>query len=158
MKFSQADVFFSESRKKTNTRFSSPVMMFLTRLSLFDLWVDLAVTNGLCMRSFPNYEAVVSLKQKLLAWMRGGGGDFEAAALEVFRYQFGSNLAYRNYCEALGRTPENVGRWQEIPAVPTDVFKLTQTAMRCFPSHDVKGFFLTSGTTREVRGKHEFRR
>ncbi|MFN5868832.1 MAG: hypothetical protein ACK46A_05835, partial [Akkermansiaceae bacterium] len=99
----------------------------------------------------------MSLKQKLLAWMRGGGGDFEAAALEVFRYQFGSNLAYRNYCEALGRTPENVGRWQEIPAVPTDVFKLTQTAMRCFPSHDVKGFFLTSGTTREVRGKHEFR-
>ncbi len=156
MKFSQADVFFSESEKKTNTRFSSPVMMFLTRSSLFDLWVDLSVTNALCMCPFPNYEAIVSLKQKLLAWMRGGSGDFEAAALEVFRYQFGLNLAYRNYCDALGRTPENVGRWQEIPAVPTDVFKLTQTAMRCFPRDDVKGFFLTSGTTREVRGKHEF--
>ncbi len=89
--------------------------------------------------------------------MRGGGGDFAAMALEVFRYQFGLNPAYQNYCEALGRTPESVLSWHEIPAVPTDVFKLSDTAMRCFPEAEVKGFFLTSGTTREVKGKHEYR-
>lgn len=88
--------------------------------------------------------------------MRGGEGGFADRALEVFRYQFEHNPAYRNYCEALGRTPENVSDWQEIPAVPTDVFKLPNTAMRCFPAAEVKGFFLTSGTTREVKGKHEY--
>jgi hypothetical protein len=109
------------------------------------------------MRPFTGYEVLVSLKQKLLAWMRGGDGCFEAAALEVYRYQFGSNLAYRNYSEALGRTPENVTAWREIPAVPADVFKLPGASMRCFPQNEIQGFFLTSGTTREVRGKHEYR-
>lgn len=99
----------------------------------------------------------MGLKEKLLAWMRGGEGDFAASALEVFRFQFGANLAYRNYCESLGWTPESVSSWREIPAVPTDVFKLADTAMRCFSQAEVKGFFLTSGTTREVRGKHEYR-
>ena len=86
------------------------------------------------MRPYTGYEVLVSLKQKLLAWMRGGDGCFEEAALEVYRYQFGSNLAYRNYSEALGRTPENVTAWREIPAVPADVFKLPGGSMRCFPS------------------------
>ena len=89
--------------------------------------------------------------------MRGGEGDFAAISLEVFRYQFEQNPAYRNYCESLGKTPESVSIWQEIPAVPTDVFKLPNTAMRCFPATEAKEFFLTSGTTREVRGKHEYR-
>lgn len=89
--------------------------------------------------------------------MRGGEGDFAACTLEVFRNQFEKNGAYRNYCESLGRTPESVSSWNEIPAVPTDVFKLTSTAMRCFSEAEVEGFFLTSGTTREVKGKHEYR-
>jgi len=99
----------------------------------------------------------VSLKEKLLGWMRGGEGDFAATALEVFRYQFERNVAYANYCKVLGHTPDQVESWRQIPAVPTDVFKLTNTAMRCFPGAEVKGFFLTSGTTREVKGKHEYR-
>jgi len=99
----------------------------------------------------------VSLKEKLLGWMRGGEGDFAATALEVFRYQFERNVAYANYCKALGHSPDQVESWLQIPAVPTDVFKLTNTAMRCFPEAEVKGFFLTSGTTREVKGKHEYR-
>lgn len=113
--------------------------------------------KGLCIGSFRGYEAFVSLKEKLLVWMRGGDGDFAVSALEVFRTQFGANLAYRNYCQVLARTPESVKSWREIPAVPTDIFKLSDTAMRCFPSDVAKGFFLTSGTTREIRGKHEYR-
>lgn len=46
--------------------------------------------------------------------------DFEALALEVFRHQFGRNVPYRNYCEALGRTPAEVTDWKGIPALPTD--------------------------------------
>lgn len=89
--------------------------------------------------------------------MRGGEGCFEETALEVFGFQFEENAAYRRYCEVLGRTPGTVGSWLEIPAVPTDVFKLEGMGLRCFPEEETGGYFLTSGTTREVKGKHEWR-
>ena len=99
----------------------------------------------------------MELRQRLLEWMRGGEGDFAEMAVEVFAHQFGKNIPYRNYCEALGRTPENIASWHDIPAVPTDVFKLPGIALRCFPESETTGHFLTSGTTREVKGTHEFR-
>jgi hypothetical protein len=99
----------------------------------------------------------MELRTRLLEWMRGGDGDFAAMALEVFAYQFERNIPYRRYCEALGVTPENIGSWHDIPAVPTDVFKLPGIALRCFPESEITGHFLTSGTTREVKGKHELR-
>jgi hypothetical protein len=99
----------------------------------------------------------MELKSRLLDWMRGGEGDFAEMALEVFAHQFGRNIPYRNYCEALGRTPENIASWHDIPAVPTDVFKLPGIALRCFPAEETTGHFLTSGTTREMKGKHEYR-
>jgi acyl-CoA synthetase (AMP-forming)/AMP-acid ligase II len=99
----------------------------------------------------------MSLKSRLLDWMGGGEGDFAELSLEVFRHQFVENAAYRNYCVALGKNPENVASWREIPAVPTDVFKLPGVALRCFSESEVIGHFLTSGTTTEAKGKHEFR-
>ena len=99
----------------------------------------------------------MNLKRHLSEWMRGGVGDFGEISLEIFEYQFGGNAAYRNYCEAVGVTPDSVGSWREIPAVPTDVFKLPDVGLRCFPKEEVSGFFLTSGTTREVKGRHEYR-
>ncbi|MBC7980155.1 MAG: hypothetical protein H7Y36_06290 [Armatimonadetes bacterium] len=98
----------------------------------------------------------MSLKQSLLAWMRGGNGCFEELALAVFAYQFEKNPPYRRYCEALGRVPEKVASWLEIPAVPTDVFKLEGVGLRCFGQEEIAGYFLTSGTTREVKGRHEY--
>lgn len=99
----------------------------------------------------------MDLRQRLLDWMRGGEGEFAEMALEVFAHQFGKNIPYRKYCEALGRTPDNLSSWHDIPAVPTDVFKLPGIALHCFPAEETTGRFLTSGTTREVKGKHEFR-
>lgn len=97
------------------------------------------------------------MREKLLDWMRGGDGDFQKMALEVFAFQFSKNAPYRRYCQALGATPETVRSWLEIPAVPTDVFKLPDAGLRCFPENETGGFFLTSGTTREVKGRHEWR-
>jgi len=97
------------------------------------------------------------LKSRLLDWMGGGKGDFAELSLEVFRHQFSANAAYRNYCEALGKTPETITSWREIPAVPTDAFKLPGVALRGFPESETIGHFLTSGTTTETKGKHEFR-
>ena len=99
----------------------------------------------------------MNLKSRLLEWMGGVKGDFAELSLEVFRHQFAENAAYRNYCVALGKHPENVTSWRGIPAVPTYVFKLPNIALRCFPESEITGHFLTSGTTREVKGKHEFR-
>ncbi|WP_411826494.1 hypothetical protein [Luteolibacter sp. AS25] len=89
--------------------------------------------------------------------MNSGEGNFAETALEVFAHQFTYNIPYRRYCEALGITPENTSSWLEIPAVPTDVFKLPEVGLRCFPESEVSGYFLTSGTTREIKGKHEHR-
>lgn len=99
----------------------------------------------------------MDLQSRLLEWMRGGNGDFAELSHEVFAYQFERNIPYRKYCEALGTTPDNLRSWRDIPAVPTDVFKLPNIALRCFPESETIGHFLTSGTTREVKGKHEFR-
>ena len=99
----------------------------------------------------------MNLRSRLLEWMRGGDGNFAEIALEVFAHQFEHNIPYRKYCEALGKSPKNVFTWREIPAVPTDVFKIPDIALRCFPEEETIGHFLTSGTTREIKGKHEFR-
>ncbi len=99
------------------------------------------------------------LRQRLLDWMKGSGGfsSFDEAACEVFRYQFERNAAYRAYARALGRTPTTAESWQQIPAVPTDAFKLRNFPLACFSSGDLVKVFRTSGTTREIRGEHWFR-
>lgn len=100
-----------------------------------------------------------SLKHRLLEWISGGAtgaGGFPEFAMEVFRQQFSRNAAYRNYCESRGATPDTVKDWRSIPAVPTDAFKFPEHPLRGFPAEDVKRHFLTSGTTREIRGRHEF--
>jgi len=76
-------------------------------------------------------------------------------ALRVFRHQMEKNRPYQRYCEALGR--DEVSTWREIPALPTDAFKFPPYPLRCFSAEETARFFLTSGTTREVRGCHEFR-
>lgn len=96
-------------------------------------------------------------QDRLRSWMRAGVScDFETLARCLFAQQFGANRVYRKYCEWLGATPATVGDWREIPAVPTDAFKSPQHRLRGFPEGRVTRRFLTSGTTREVRGCHEF--
>jgi len=99
------------------------------------------------------------LRQRLLDWMNGSMSfpSFDEAACEVFRYQFERNAAYRAYARALGGTPSTVGSWKQIPAVPTDAFKLKDYPLACFPPRESIKVFRTSGTTREVRGEHWFR-
>lgn len=80
--------------------------------------------------------------------------SFGAIATRLFEFQYQHNTAYRNYCLALGRTPENTGSWTEIPAVPTNSFKFTDHPLTC--GGDIKKIFLTSGTTTETKGAHHF--
>lgn len=99
-----------------------------------------------------------ALRERLLAEMNGTAETvpFDSLALEVFAYQFERNAAYRNYAVARGRTPETVAHWRNIPAVPTDAFKLPRFPLRTFPEAETVKVFRTSGTTRDVRGSHAF--
>ncbi|MEK6195799.1 MAG: hypothetical protein N2F24_16410, partial [Deltaproteobacteria bacterium] len=99
------------------------------------------------------------LENHLLSAIRNGStGDetFNSLAMRVFQHQFQHNTPYQNYCRALGKSPDNINHWHDIPAVPTDVFKLHDTPILSFPPEKSRHTFTTSGTTSEVKGQHHF--
>ncbi|MCI0745391.1 MAG: hypothetical protein L0Y58_08310 [Verrucomicrobia subdivision 3 bacterium] len=94
----------------------------------------------------------VQFETRLRQIMRGAKDDFEELALELFRLQYESNQPYRNYCIALGRGPANVGRWPEIPAIPTAAFQ--DFDVTCFPERQRTTVFHSSGTAGERPSRH----
>lgn len=79
---------------------------------------------------------------------------FSALALDIFKYQYKQNCHYAAFARSLGKTPDTVSRWQEIPAVPTSAFKLSNFPLTC--GQKTVTTFLTSGTTTETKGSHHF--
>ncbi len=81
---------------------------------------------------------------------------FEAAALGLFRHQAAHCPPYAAYLHQLGRAPTAVRRLIDIPFLPIEFFK----------THDVRTEpaawgpqeeFLSSGTTRQARSRHQLR-
>ena len=113
-----------------------------------------------------------ALRAELLAVIAAGTGAalpddaFDRLARAVFAHQFACNRPYRLFCERRGATPETVGHWTEIPAVPTDAFKAAalvcgdpaevEGAAQAHDGHRSAAIFRTSGTTlgAEQRGTH----
>lgn len=99
---------------------------------------------------------VLDLDEKILSYIRRGmdhqdSEEFNRLALRIFELQVKYIPIYRCYCERRGVNPENISSWDQIPALPTDAFKVMELVM--FPSNTVKTF-MTSGTTKpEERGK-----
>lgn len=79
--------------------------------------------------------------------------EFDLLALDVFAYQYWTNPAYRRYCDRLGRGPADVAHWTQAPAIPTSAFALLRLA--CFPPERTRLTFVSSGTTRGTRSRHE---
>src|SRR5688572_20697799 len=52
-----------------------------------------------------------------------GEKEFEAAALDIYRFQYASNFLYRDYCDAVRKGPEKVRLLSEIPFLPISFFK-----------------------------------
>jgi hypothetical protein len=79
---------------------------------------------------------------------------FNRTALRVFSWQFARNAPYAAFCRRRERTPETVGHWTDIPAVPTAAFK--EVALVAGDTAAADAVFRTSGTTRgpEKRGTH----
>jgi hypothetical protein len=95
------------------------------------------------------------LEAELLAWMhepawRADDARFARLALELFAFQFAHCEPYRRFCERRGATPDRIGDWRAIPAVPAGAFK--EVELRCFPAERTVRTFRTSGTTAAARG------
>jgi hypothetical protein len=69
--------------------------------------------------------------------------DFELLALQVFRYQFNTNLVYQEFSSHLGKNTENVNHLQDIPFLPIEFFKSHKVISGSF---DPKLVFESSGT------------
>lgn len=88
------------------------------------------------------------LDEAIIALIDGARADedrFERLALEVFAYQYERNEPYRNYCDRIGATPDEVESWREVPAVPASAFAAARLA--CFPPASTVVTFVSSGTT-----------
>jgi hypothetical protein len=79
-------------------------------------------------------------------------GEFEPLFLQLFERHYQLNEPFRTYCDNLKRNPDNVDRWQDVPAVPAQAFK-TQV-LSCVPESEISIVFHSSGTTGQETSKH----
>jgi len=77
---------------------------------------------------------------------------FNDLALQLFRYQYTNNAPFQMYCRQKGKTPRMVKSWKDIPAVPINAFK--ELTLSCEDPEQSEDVFMTSGTTKGIRGKH----
>lgn len=94
---------------------------------------------------------IISRVRAFIARDENSSGFLELA-LEIFRFQFDRNVTYQRYCRALGKSPDDVQDWNEIPAVPTASFK--ETDWTVLPPGDRTTVFYSSGTTGTARSRH----
>ena len=96
----------------------------------------------------------MTLEQKILQFLdRPSEGEFEALALEVYRFQRTHNAIFSRYCDFLG-TPLELVSWKDIPGVPQQAFKHSE--LRSYSAELDSAEFRTSGTTGEGYGRHFF--
>ncbi|MFO0676634.1 MAG: acyl-protein synthetase [Polyangiaceae bacterium] len=81
--------------------------------------------------------------------------SFDALAVDIARFQARFVEPVGRLAKARGVDLGKVTRAADVPAVPTDVFKLTR--MSAFPAAETPVTFRTSGTTIGTRGEHPFR-
>jgi hypothetical protein len=79
-------------------------------------------------------------------------GFFNAAALQLFEYQFSRCPAYRQFSLLQKKEPGAVQTWEEIPFLPVMAFKMLDIA--CRPLHEAKKVFRSSGTTGADKSRH----
>lgn len=82
----------------------------------------------------------------------GSGDEFNALAMELFRYQYGHNPVYRKFCDHLGRIPDHVTDIRGIPFLPVEFFRDHDVLTgRQAPGAKV---FVSSGTTGLQPSRH----
>jgi len=77
--------------------------------------------------------------------------EFEALALDVFKFQFENNKVYRSFCDLLYKHPADVKRISDIPFLPIQFFKSHKILSTSQP---IEKTFSSSGTTGNATSKH----
>ena len=89
---------------------------------------------------------------KLLARLENvGTTDFDALAMDVFRYQATNNALYRQFLELLHRDPSSITHWSEIPCLPIQFFKTHRVQSGAWSETDI---FTSSSTTGQIPSQH----
>jgi phenylacetate-coenzyme A ligase PaaK-like adenylate-forming protein len=77
--------------------------------------------------------------------------EMEDLALEIYRFQYTHNPVYRQYADAVGKTPAAVNSINELPFLPIRFFKTHPVQTTSF---DPQVIFESSGTTGENTSRH----
>ena len=77
--------------------------------------------------------------------------DFNAMALDVFKFQFKNNRIYRSFCDLLYKHPSEVKSIEDIPFLPIQFFKSHRIVSSTLDSEII---FSSSGTTGSITSKH----
>jgi len=77
--------------------------------------------------------------------------DFDALALDVFRFQVENNPLYQQYIQLSGVSPEKITHWMEVPFLPIELFKSHEVLTGSEP---VLFSFESSGTTGQIPSRH----
>lgn len=77
-------------------------------------------------------------------------GQFDAACMAVFQYQYQFNPIYRKWCDITGRTPAIVKTLLQIPSLPVSFFKQETILTERSATH----YFESSGTTQTQNSRH----
>ena len=96
------------------------------------------------------------LHARVAAFVDGSDDDFDALALAVAAHQAARSPAIARLYSARGVSVGALATASQLPAVPTDAFKLARISTHP-PAEDIR-IFHTSGTTLGARGEHAFRR
>ena len=80
--------------------------------------------------------------------------DFDTLALEIYKYQYNNNKVYRQFCQLMRRTPDEVRQIETIPHLPIALFKRNLIQTNAFEPEIV---FESSTTTGQVPGQHAVR-
>jgi hypothetical protein len=91
-----------------------------------------------------------ALDAELLAWMaerpwQPDESRFDRLARAVFSHQFSHCAPYQRFCLSRGVSPNELGDWRRIPAVPAGAFK--EMPLRSFAAELTCKTFRTSGTS-----------
>ncbi len=89
-----------------------------------------------------NYQRIFSISSP---------SDFEAVAMDIFRYQYQNIVVYRDFCMHLKKEPSQVKSINDIPFLPIEFFKTHQVLATGIKPQAI---FTSSGTTGSATSKH----
>lgn len=97
-------------------------------------------------------ETLRALREEMRALIRAGG-DWEAFALKVFRFQCAFNPVYKAYVALRGVDPAAVHSINQVPYLPVELFQSQWVSV--FPEGEaLERIFESSGTTGQKRSRH----